>query len=101
MPGVDGMCHNIYRWERGGRLSERYKLHYCHAFGIHPSQFGPGQSEELPGTAARAATAALALCRLSHLPPLVSLRFPAVPDLADPRMLLPAVVAYREGKSPI
>jgi hypothetical protein len=25
LPGLDGMCHNIYRWERGGPLSERYK----------------------------------------------------------------------------
>jgi transcriptional regulator with XRE-family HTH domain len=41
LPGLDGMCHNIYRWERGGKLSERYKLHYCHALGIQPSQFGP------------------------------------------------------------
>ena len=38
------MCHNIYRWERGGTISERYKLHYCQAFGIPPAQFatGPG-----------------------------------------------------------
>ena len=28
MPGVESMCHNIYRWERGADgVSERYKLH--------------------------------------------------------------------------
>ena len=30
MPGMDSMCHNLYRWERGTvGLSERYKLYYC------------------------------------------------------------------------
>ena len=42
LPGLDGMCHNIYRWERGGPMSERYRLHYCQAFGIQPAQFAPG-----------------------------------------------------------
>lgn len=41
MPGLDSMCHNIYRWERGtDNPSERYRLYYCRAFGIKPSQFG-------------------------------------------------------------
>jgi hypothetical protein len=35
---MDSMCHNIYRWERGADgLSERYKLHYCHALAIPAS----------------------------------------------------------------
>src|SRR5216684_2999596 len=35
LPGMDSMCHNIHRWERGqGGLTERYKLHYCNTFGI-------------------------------------------------------------------
>ena len=42
MPGLDSMCHNIYRWERGADgLSERYKLAYCHVLGIPPGHFGP------------------------------------------------------------
>jgi hypothetical protein len=57
LPGMDGMCHNIYRWERGGEISERYKLHYCQALGIQPSQFGPGIS---PNGAAELATATTA-----------------------------------------
>jgi len=35
------LCHNIYRWERGKVVpGERYKLYYCHAFGISPSEYG-------------------------------------------------------------
>ncbi len=53
LPSADSMCRNIYRWERGGPISERYKLHYCHAFGIQLSQFGPtdGPSQQAGGTA--------------------------------------------------
>jgi hypothetical protein len=40
------MGHNIHRWERGrGGLTERYKLHYCHAFAITPDQFGADLSD--------------------------------------------------------
>jgi hypothetical protein len=46
MPGVDSVSHNIYRWERGSNgLTDRYKLHYCRAFGISPDDFGSGQAE--------------------------------------------------------
>src|SRR5260370_17640838 len=41
MPAVDGMYHNLHRWEHDGGVSERHKLHYCRVLGIHPSQFGP------------------------------------------------------------
>lgn len=35
------LCHNIYRWERGKVVpGERYKLYYCRAFGISPSEYG-------------------------------------------------------------
>ena len=58
LPGLDSMCHNIYRWERGtDNPSERYKLYYSHALGIPPSQFGlfqhnaPGNLTHVPGTA--------------------------------------------------
>ena len=43
VPELSGMLHNIHRWEREGGISERHKLHYCRALGIHPSQFGPGK----------------------------------------------------------
>ena len=46
MPELNGMLHNIHRWEREGGVSERHKLHYCRAYGIHPSQFGPDVSRE-------------------------------------------------------
>ena len=49
MPGMDNMCHNIYRWERGqGGLTERYKLHYCKALGIQPGQFGADPAGSYP-----------------------------------------------------
>lgn len=38
---IDNLCHNIYRWERERVVpGERYKLYYCHAFGISPSEYG-------------------------------------------------------------
>jgi transcriptional regulator with XRE-family HTH domain len=47
LPGTDSISHNIYRWERGSvRLTERYKLYYCAAFGISPDDFGAGQAEQ-------------------------------------------------------
>jgi len=37
VPGLDSMCHNLYRWERGGDgVSERHKLMICQALGIPP-----------------------------------------------------------------
>ena len=54
LPGLDGMCHNIYRWERGGPMSERYRLHYCRAFGIQSAQFAPGPIPEPAAEASRA-----------------------------------------------
>ncbi len=56
MPGIESICHNIYRWERGTvGLTERYKLYYCVALGISPDDFGAGepeQPEDLPGFSA-------------------------------------------------
>ena len=55
VPGMDSMCHNIHRWERGrGGLTERYKIHYCRAFGIHPSQFGLSTGEAAQAAAPEA-----------------------------------------------
>jgi hypothetical protein len=57
VPGMDSMCHNIYRWERGADgVSERFKLHYCQALGIQPSQFGPGTFPEAALASTLAAT---------------------------------------------
>jgi hypothetical protein len=57
LPGLDGMWHNIRRWENGGGgLSERYKLHYCKALGLSPGQFGPGLARDATGGAANSAT---------------------------------------------
>jgi transcriptional regulator with XRE-family HTH domain len=46
LPGPDCLATMIRRWERGSGISERYQLHYCRAFQIHPEQFGstPGSS---------------------------------------------------------
>jgi hypothetical protein len=41
MPGVNDIIQNIYRWERGTVTpGERYRLYFCHAFGITPDRFG-------------------------------------------------------------
>ncbi len=93
VPGMDSMCHNIHRWESGeGGLTERYKLHFCKAFGIPPGQFGTAQAQ--PTTAGPAASA-LAVSPSS--PAALSLAPPAsaTPGLAGPRLLVPVAVAYR------
>jgi hypothetical protein len=82
LPGMDSMCHNIHRWERGrGGLTERYKLHYCKAFGIPPGQFGADV------TGSHSLTPA----------PATSL-IPAV--IADPSLPVPLAVAYRGRQDP-
>ena len=41
MPSVDGVSHNIHRWERGdNEPTERYKLYYCKTFEIPAADFG-------------------------------------------------------------
>jgi hypothetical protein len=101
MPSIDGMCHNIHRWERGqGGLTERYKLCYCRVLSIHPSQFGPEQAGERPGISPGAATAALAISPSPSAVPMLVQTPSAVPDRADPRVLLPGVVAYRGMQEP-
>jgi transcriptional regulator with XRE-family HTH domain len=52
VPDFDTVAGYIPRWERGQvRLSERYRICYCRAFGIEASRFGPQ-----PGPAGGAAT---------------------------------------------
>src|ERR1017187_4582711 len=92
------MLHNIHRWERGeGGLSERYKLHYCHALGILPSQFGPGKHDRRPATAAQAPAQALAILTGSPAAPQV----PAAVRREDPRLPVSALVAYRGIHEPV
>lgn len=56
LPGIDSICHNIYRWERGTvGLTERYKLYYCTALSLSPDEFGaekPEQPEDPAGFSA-------------------------------------------------
>jgi len=91
MPELNGMLHNIHRWEHEGGVSERHRLHYCRAFGIHPSQFGPDASREpadavtLGSPAAVPATPAV----------LVPEQRPALPALANPHLSALAPMTYR------
>ncbi len=85
MPELNGMLHNIHRWEREGGVSERHKLHYCRAYNIHPSQFGPPTSGEpadavAPGSPGEAVPAAPAV--------LVPEQRPAALTSLRPRRLL-------------
>lgn len=100
IPDLSGMVHNIHRWEREGGISERHRLHYCRAFGIHPSQFGPGPSHKATDNAAGTATVAMAMSGVSPAALMPAHVLPVMPDLADPALLLPAVVAYRGMQAP-
>jgi hypothetical protein len=98
IPSTSSMLHNIHRWERGeGGLSERYKLHYCHALGILPGQFGPGKHDPRPATAAQAPAQALAILAGS---PAAS-QIPAAVRRVDPRLPVSALVAYRGIHEPV
>jgi hypothetical protein len=96
LPGIDSLCHNIYRWERGADgLSERYKLCYCRAFGIPASHFGPGKPDGQGMTGPSPGTIMLAtapgLPAASSLP-LAPYTTSALPDAS---LLHLATVAYR------
>lgn len=100
LPGQDGMCHNIYRWERGGPMSERYKLHYCRAFGIQPAQFAPGP---IPEPAAEPAM--LAIPAVANRPgmPMAYRGQPmsaAVPVRPVPALPTSGFAVYREAGGP-
>jgi hypothetical protein len=89
VPGIDGMCHNIRRWERGhGDLTERYKLYYCTTLGITPSQFGTAPP---PGTQAPVVAASPCSPAASSPTPSVAV----TPDVVGPRPSIPLTVAYR------
>jgi hypothetical protein len=93
VPGVENMCHNIYRWERGADgVSERFRLHYCHALGISPSQFGPaGNPAQTMTTTAKEPRPAAATDQLvPYVVPVPALR--GLPP--------PGIVAYRGIEAP-
>src|SRR5882757_9444787 len=49
LTGVKSLTHNIYRWESGDGVSQRYMLAYCAAFGIEPADFPrPASAPRLP-----------------------------------------------------
>ena len=95
VPELSGMLHNIHRWEREGGISERHKLHYCRALGIHPSQFGLSTGEPAeaaaPAPSAEAAPAALVPVQ----------RPAAAPATAGPCPPTPAGIAYRGRQEPV
>jgi hypothetical protein len=58
MPGVKSLTHNIYRWESGDGVSQRYILACCAAFGIAPGEFPRGARVAARAGAGAAVTAA-------------------------------------------
>jgi len=95
IPELSGILHNIHRWEREGGISERHKLHYCRALGIHPSQFGlitgqPAEAAE-PTLSAEAGTAV----------PVPVQRPAIIAATAGPFLPVPAGVAYRGRQEPV
>ena len=96
VPELSGMLHNIHRWEREGGISERHKLHYCRALGIHPSQFGLSTGEPARGRSAGPAPPRPALP--SWYPPSTQPSSPRPPARPCRR---PAAVAYRGRQEPV
>jgi tetratricopeptide (TPR) repeat protein len=98
MPAVDGMYHNLHRWEHDGGVSERHKLNYCRVLGIHPSQFGP--QPRGAGSVPQTAPAVPTTPAEPSAPPVLVHVPPAIPGLPDPRLLTSVAVAYRGMQEP-
>ena len=99
MPGLDSMCHNLYRWERGADgPSERYKLCYCQVFGIPASHFGPGHPDVQQATAPARGTMMATAAGLPAAP--LPAHAPSAPGPAGPRLLSPTAVAYFGTQEP-
>jgi hypothetical protein len=101
VPGLDSMCHNLYRWERGADIpSERYRLYYSRALGISPRQFGASSPSELAQALHAAGTATLmtAPALPAPAPPFES--WPVTAGPADSALPAPAVIAYRGLQEP-
>jgi hypothetical protein len=101
MPGLDSMCHNIYRWERGADgVSDRYRLLYCQVFGIPPSNFGPEPPDSTHGTASILGTIDLATAPvLPTATPFTQTPYIGL-DQASPPLLHPSAVTYRGTQEP-
>jgi hypothetical protein len=90
MPSVEGMYHNIHRWEQEGGVSERHKLHYCRVLGIDPSQFGSGRPAEPDRIGLAAGTAVIPVVPGEMTPTPGD-----VTGISGPGPLAPSVFAYR------
>jgi len=98
VPGIDGMCHNIRRWERGhSDLTERYTLYYCTALGITLGQFGTALPPQ-PGTQAQ--TLALAVSPRSPAASSLTPSAAVASDHPHPRLSPSIAVAYRGIQEP-
>ena len=90
IPGIDSMCTNIRRWENGEWTpTERYRLCYCTALTITPSQFGtalPHQASMQAGT--------LMVSPGSPIGPPPPANLAAL-NVVDPRLHTSTAVAYR------
>jgi transcriptional regulator with XRE-family HTH domain/tetratricopeptide (TPR) repeat protein len=92
IPGISAMYQNIRRWERGEIIpTERYRLCYCTALGIPPSQFG---TTPPPQTSVEASTPILMGSPGSSVARAPTTN-PAARNLADPHLLALIAVAYR------
>jgi transcriptional regulator with XRE-family HTH domain len=90
MPDVEGMCHNIRRWESGeGGLTERYKLAYCKALGMTTAHFGGGTASPAALVPAQAA------------PSLVTPASASVTTHPDPGVPVSSTFAYRGMREPV
>ena len=96
MPAVDGMYHNLHRWEHDGGVSERHKLNYCRVLGIHPNRFGPHP----PGETADAVKPSGAVPATPW--PAVMEPVPAsITGWSAPALPAVSASAYREREEPI
>lgn len=100
VPGLDSMCHNLYRWERGADgLSERYKLYYSRALGIPPSQFGPSRHDQPPESRYLSQALPLSTTRTPPATPHAQASYVELGAIAPP--LLPSMaIAYRGIEEP-
>ncbi len=107
IPDNKTLSSYIRRWERGHNdPSERYKLHYCKAFGILPGDYGPSQCSEYPAVApGTPATAALVIPACPPEPagfdmpsaPLVAYRGSQKPHLGSSWVEREVLMAAHEG----
>lgn len=95
VPGLDSMCHNLYRWERGADgVSERHKLMICQSLGIPPARFGIDQPDDVSAAAGPLGPIALVTAPgLPGTPPIAQAPYVAF-DPLDPPLLPPVTVAY-------